>query len=163
MISLIFISIILNIIFLLIIFFNNLSKNDCRKRYAYKYIVYNNLKSYIKSGDLLLFSAFEFDPITRIFGHRGFSHVGLIIKYQDILYSLEMIGSEILYPFTPKKIGLIMHPLEDRIKHYQGYIFHASLLQPLNNDQEYQLFNYSKKPYKMPTLTFLNLFNIKKI
>lgn len=158
----IILSVLINIIFLIILYFIEIQKHDCIKKTAYKYITYNNIKSHIKSGDLILFSAFEYSPVTRIFGHAGFSHMGLVVKQNNKLYSLEMIRNDILYPNNSLTTGLILHPLEDRIKYYQGYVYHASLLNPLTNLEENKLFNYSKKQFFMPSNYLIFLLNFKQ-
>lgn len=153
-------SIILGIILFFILYFIILAEFDIEYKYIYKYITYNNLKSTIKSGDLLLFSYLQYQYITRSVGHPAFSHMAIVIKYNDQLYSLELVGGEILYPYTIPKIGLIFHPLEDRIKYYNGYVYHASLLNPLSLEKEKELYKYINKPYKIASNPVTFLFSL---
>jgi hypothetical protein len=92
----------------------------------------------IDSGDLLLFSAYEFSKYTRFFGHLEFSHVGIVLKTNK-LYSIEMIEDDYVYPGDPKYTGINHFDLIDRIVNYPGYVYIAKYNNTFTNIQ-YQKF-----------------------
>ena len=149
-----FISILINIIFLYLlqIALYTGRVNHCSNKFIYQQILYDNLKSDIKSGDLLLFSNLNYSFLTRTFGHFAFSHIGIVVKYNNILYSLEMVYNDDIFPGDAKITGIIFIPLKERVLNYSGYVYISSLLKPLDQQQETKLYNFSKKNYK-----FLNI------
>ena len=77
---LLIISIIVNLIFLLLLYWIVYLESSDNNKYIYQYITYNNLKSDLKSGDMLLFSNQHYTLIPRIIGHPIFSHIGMIVE-----------------------------------------------------------------------------------
>ena len=155
------VSIIINII-LLVLFYSIFTISDYNTRQIYKCITYKDIQKDIKSGDILLFSSYDYSLITRTCGHLVFSHIGIVVKYKQQLYSLELTHQESIYPNQKPTTGLVFIPLKDRITYYQGYVYLASLLTPLTKKQNIKLYNYSKQNYKfLDSLSFSSIFNSK--
>lgn len=135
--------ILLLIILILIIIYNtvDLSK-DNNKYIIFKHIFLEDIILDIKPGDLLLFSSYEYSNYTRILGNKIFSHIGIIIKDND-LYSLEMIENDYVFPKHSTFKNINKFNLIDRITHYPGFVYIASLINPLTNLQEQTLTNIS--------------------
>lgn len=153
-----FISILINLLLLLFIIISIKTSNDLNKpynKYIYQYILYENIKNDLKSGDLVLFSNLNYSIISRTIGHPTFSHIGIIVKYKDNLYSLEMVNNDLVYPSESPFKNVILIPLYDRIKFYSGYCYIASLSKPLSKNKENKLHNYYKK-----NIRFLNTYDI---
>lgn len=139
--SILICSLIFNIIYLFILcYIVSLENNN---RYIYKYITYNDIKSDLKSGDLLLFSNQQFTLVPRILGDLTFSHVALIVKKDYELYSLEIVDNDIIYRNKNKMDGVIIVPLKDRLLNYSGYIYVASLVKPLTLLQQEKLYKFN--------------------
>ena len=164
---LLIVSILINIIFFISLYLilQIGETYDCHKKNIYQYITYDNLESNLKSGDLLLFSHINYQFVTRTFGNPAFSHIGIVVKKNNKLYSLEMVKSDWIQPGKPLMESIILVPLKERIKNYHGYVYQASLLKELTPMQEEELYNYSKKNYKFLKLKYLykifSIFNKK--
>lgn len=138
--------IILLISYLIIIF--NLYKtdyNDNNNYRVYKKILYSNLKPYLKSGDLLFFSSTNASIKTRSWINSRFAHVGMIIKINNKLYVIELVGNDEIRPLQPSPIsGIIVNPLFTRIVNYSGSVYYSSLNLNLSKEKEQQLKEYIK-------------------
>ena len=86
---LLIVSILINLIFLFL-FYSIFSISDYNTRKIYKCITYKDIQKDIKSGDILLFSSYDYSLITRTCGHLVFSHIGIVVKHKQKLYSLEL-------------------------------------------------------------------------
>ena len=145
------ISILINIIFLFISYF--LYKvyliNDCNLYSIYNHILISNIKDIAKSGDLLLFSNSNFNIITRTIGNPAYSHIGIVIKINNKLYSLELVKTDYVYPKQPEVSGTICIPLEDRLANYSGQVFYCKLNKNLSENKQKILLNrcYNKQSY----------------
>lgn len=139
---LLIISIIVNLIFLLLLYWIVYLESSDDNKYIYQYITYNNLKSDLKSGDMLLFSNQHYTLIPRIIGHPTFSHIGMIVEQNNQLYSLEIVDNAWIYRKKKKMDGIIVIPLKDRIKNYCGSVYVASLINPLTEIQQQKLYNF---------------------
>lgn len=133
----------------------------CERNVIYKKILYSDIKNNLKSGDLLFFISRNLNwshVITRGYGHNEFTHIGIIIKINNKLYSCEMVESEKLKPGSVDVYGFNVFPLKTRVKNYIGDVYVASLINPLSEDK-YNIFrNYiHTNNYKFPTA-----FNIYK-
>lgn len=92
----------------------------------------NNIEN-IKSGDLILYSAYSYDPYVRIFSDKVFSHFGIVVKINNIYYILELLDQ---YPLNNKLYkNKSLFPLYDRISKYSGNCFISRIKNPLNNHQ----------------------------
>jgi len=135
--------------------------------YKFYYIIYpcNNTKTEFKilkwcylediidnldSGDLLLFSAYEFSKYNRIFGHLDYSHMGMVIK-TDKLYSIEMIQDDYVFPGHKTYKNLNQFDLKDRILHYPGFVYIASYNNTLTNTQYNKFKNISNLKFNYPS------------
>lgn len=114
----------------------------------YKKILYSKLKSDIKSGDLILYSNIKCNLITRTVGNPYYSHMGIVIKKNNKLYSLELVKEDFVYPKQNKYKNIILIPLEDRITNYLGNVYYCSLINKLSDINEQKLINYNYKPIK---------------
>lgn len=141
------------LLYIIYLFIPNNNK-DCSHFSLYKKILLNNIITDIKPGDLLLFSSNNYNIITRTFGNSKFSHIAIVIKINNKLYTLEMVQNDYVYPGNKQQSGIITIPLEDRIQYYNGNVFIASLINPLTEDQINKLNLYKDKNYK-----FLNKWN----
>lgn len=163
-----FISILINLILLLFLIISiktssNLNRRN--KKFIYQYILYNKIKNDLKSGDLLLFSNLNYSIIPRTIGHPTFSHIGIVVKYNNELYSLEMINNDFIYPGESPLQNIILIPLYDRIRFYSGYVYISSLLTPLSKDKENILYSYYNRNIQFLTKTdilFKFLYIFKK-
>ena len=135
-------SVIVNLFFIFLLYWILYLESNDDNKYIYQYITYNNVKSYLKSGDLLLFSNQTYTLIPRIIGHPTFSHIGLVVQKDNELYSLEIVDNAWIYRKKKKMDGIIVVPLKDRIKNYCGSIYVASLIKPLSSLQQTKLYNF---------------------
>jgi hypothetical protein len=147
--------IILILLFIIYLFIPKQINKECKDFKLFKKIMVNNILKDIKPGDLLLFSSNNYSIITRTFGNSTFSHIAIVISIDNKLYTLEMVQDDFVYPGNKKNTGIITIPLEDRIRYYNGHVFLASLIKPLNNNQIDILNSYKDKNY-----IFLNKKNI---
>lgn len=144
------VSILINLIFIIlfyIIYKNGFSKK-CKDYPIYKKILFSDLIKNAKSGDLLLFSNSRCNVITRTFGNPYYSHIGIIVKKNNKLFSLELVKDDNVYPKKNRYKGLICIPLDDRILYYSGYVYHCKLNKKLDNIQENKLIEYTNKKIK---------------
>lgn len=132
--------------------------NCCKDFPIYNKILLSNIINDCKSGDLLLFSNIRCNVLTRTIGNPYFSHIGIIIKKMNILYVLELVLNDHIYPNQPKQQNLILTPLNDRIRYYSGYIFYCKLLNRLSIDKEQQLLNISNIHQKFSPLNNCGYF-----
>lgn len=144
------VSILINIILIIIfyiIYKNGISKK-CQDYPIYNKILFSDLIKNAKSGDLLLFSNSRCNVVTRTFGNPYYSHIGIIVKKNNKLFSLELVKNDNIYPKKNRYKGLICIPLDDRILYYSGYIYYCKLNKELDNNQENKLIEYSNKKIK---------------
>jgi len=160
--NIILISIIIILIYIIYLFFPNNNKH-CTNYALYKKILLNNVINDIKPGDLLLFSSNKYNIITRTFGNSTFSHIAIVIQINNKLYTLEMVEDDYIYPGNVQHTGVITIPLEDRIQYYNGQIYLASLIHPLNTQQINKLNSYKDKNYKFLTKKMLFSYSMQKI
>ena len=86
----------------------------------------------------------------------------MVIQINNKLYTLEMVEDDYIYPGNVQHTGVITIPLEDRIQYYNGQIYLASLIHPLNTQQINKLNSYKDKNYKFLTKkNIIFLFNAK--
>lgn len=153
--------IIIILIYIIYLFIPNNNKH-CTNYSLYKKILLNNVIKDIKPGDLLLFSSNKYNIITRTFGNSTFSHIAIVIQINNKLYTLEMVEDDYIYPGNIQYTGIVTVPLEDRIQYYNGNIYLASLINPLNKEQINKLNSYKDKKYKFLTKkNVIFLFNAK--
>ena len=69
-----------------------------------------------------------------------------------------MVNNDWVYPQKPKLKNIILIPLKDRIKYYRGYVYYASLLQPLSLEQENIILKHYNTKYE-----FINIKNFYKL
>lgn len=51
----------------------------------YHNIYYDNIYNSLKTGDLLLYSGYDYDYRNRMFGHKFYSHTSMILKENNEL------------------------------------------------------------------------------
>jgi hypothetical protein len=147
--------IILILLYIIKLFIPNKINKTCKDFQLYKRILLQNMLKDVKPGDLLLFSSNNYSIITRTFGNSTFSHIALVISIDNKLHTLEMVNDDFVYPGNNRNQGIITIPLEDRIQYYNGQVYLASLIKPLDKNQLQILNSYKDKNY-----TFLNKKNI---
>ncbi len=154
------ISILINICFLLFIIIIFRANPACNK--IYRYVAYNDIYKNLKSGDLILFSNLHYNLITRTFGDSTFSHIGIVVKQNNKLYSLEMIGNDYYIRNKQKENSVILTQLKERITNYAGYVYISQKKIPLNSNQEQILYSYINKDFCFfkPTDIFKILYSI---
>jgi hypothetical protein len=124
-------------------------RSKCNNYKLYKKILYSNLQKELKSGDLLFYDHNLTSVPIRTFSHRQFSHIGIIIKINGILYSYEMDTDDLKYDMFNNKYNVKLSPLNKRLSNYCGDIFISSLKQPLSKEKEqYFISSINKKRYK---------------
>jgi hypothetical protein len=114
----------------------------CDNNFLFHYDDYNNIKDKVKSGDLILFLAYDHYPISRLFHNLLFQHYGIIIKKDNKLYILECtkdiyINNEVQYN------NIFCTDFEDRILKYSGNILISHLKLPLSKSQEDKINKYA--------------------
>jgi hypothetical protein len=149
------ISLIINILLLLLFYliYKNGYSIKCEDYPIYNKILLSRILKIAKGGDLLLFSNSRCNVVTRTFGNPYYSHIGIIIKKNNKLYTLELVKDDNVYPKQNRYKGLIIIPLEDRILHYSGSVYYCQLINPLDQDLENKLLNISN------TKVNYNIFN----
>ena len=111
-------------------------KSNCDNYIIYKKILYSNVKNELKSGDLIFFDHNLTSIPIRTLSHRQFSHMGIVIKINGILYSYELNTDDLKYDMFDNKYNVKLVPLYKRLSNYCGDVFIASLKQTLSKEQE---------------------------
>ena len=137
--NIIIINYILFIIIILIIYifkcFNITLDDNCKSYKIYKKILYSNVISQVKSGDLVFFDNTLTSIYERTFGHPQFSHIGIIVEINNEIYISDCNPDDVF--INNKKIinkGLNLVPFYDRIYNYNGYVYISSLKHPLTQN-----------------------------
>lgn len=107
----------------------------CRRHVVINRALFENVKSDIKPGDLLLFSNYRYNFVTRTFGSPMFAHTGIVIERGGQLCSYEMVENDYTLLGRDPTKNILITPLEDRIINYPGNVFIASLKTPLSSTQ----------------------------
>ena len=158
--NIIIINYILFIIIILIIYifkcFNITLDDNCKSYKIYKKILYSNIISQVKSGDLVFFDNTLTSIYERTFGHPQFSHIGIIVEINNEIYISDCNPDDVF--INNKKIinkGLNLVPFYDRIYNYNGYVYISSLKHPLTIIQKQKLNHILNK-----NIDFLSTFKI---
>ena len=153
--NIIFLNYILFIIIILIFYIFKRSyislDNDCNSYKIYKKILYSDIISQVKSGDLIFFDHTLASIYERSFGHPQFSHIGIIIEINKEIYICDI---KCYHKNKIKSINLV--PIYEKIYNFNGYVYIVSLKTSLNKNQLTKLktiidtnnINYSSK-YKI--------------
>ena len=146
------------IIFIIYIFkcFNITLDDNCKSYKIYKKILYSNVISQVKSGDLVFFDNTLTSIYERTFGHPQFSHIGIIVEINNEIYISDCNPDDVF--INNKKIinkGLNLVPFYDRIYNYNGYVYISSLKHPLTIIQKQKLNHILNK-----NIDFLSTFKI---
>ena len=160
---------ILLILFILYIYYeyfiNNRIIYNCGEYKVYKKILYSDIKPYIKTGDLLFFERNLKSIHESSFAHQQFSHIGIVVKINDILYCYESYPENIENDIFNNSHGIKLSPLYARLINYNGDIYIASLKNKLEISDEINLIsqiNSKKYTYTSDFKIFLSyLFNSK--
>lgn len=124
------------LIFYMFACFNISLDENCKGYKIYKKILYSDIISQVKSGDLVFFDNTLTSIYERTFGHPQFSHVGIIIEINKEIYICDLNFDNIF--INNKKIikkGINIVPFYDRIYNYNGYVYISSLNKTLNENQ----------------------------
>ena len=136
----------------------NISLDDnCKSYKIYKKILYSDIISQVKSGDLVFFDNTLTSIYERTFGHPQFSHVGIIIEINKEIYICDLNPDNIF--INNKKIikkGINIVPFYDRIYNYNGYVYISSLKHPLTDIQKQKLITIINKN----NIDFLSTYKI---
>lgn len=117
-------------------------KNDNKAIIWNKILSSETLKA-IKPGDLILFSAHKFNVVTRTFGHRVFSHIGIIVRLRKRNYIYEVIATDLSNPKSNDGYNTALSPYEERISTYDGNAYVASLVSRLSKSQTSKLWQFA--------------------
>jgi hypothetical protein len=157
---------ILIIIFLIIILYyiisnlNNIYYYENHEYIKYKYIYTHDIINKLNTGDLVLFSAHDYDPINRLFSNLRYSHVGMVIKdNKNKYYIIELVHNDYIYN-NELYYNVNIFDLKKRIKYYPGDVYISSYNKP--NTINTNLLNYiiqNKDDIKYSTI----MQNIQKI
>lgn len=118
--------------------------NTCESNLIYNYAILEENIHNIKSGDLIFFIANEQDQF-KVFTDNTFSHCGIILKENNILYCVEIVKDIIID--NVRMTGVVKIPLDKRIKTYAGHMYLLSLNYNLNEYQYNKLIELSKLDY----------------
>lgn len=124
------------LIFYMFMCFNISLDNNCKSYKIYKKILYSDIISEVKSGDLVFFDHTLTSIYERSFGHPQFSHIGIIVEINKEIYICDLNHDNIF--INNKKIikkGINIVPFYDRIYNYNGYVYISSLNKTLNENQ----------------------------
>ena len=131
-------------------------KKECSNFKIYKKILYSNAQKELKSGDLIFFDHNLSTITVRTFGHTQFSHIGIVIKINGILYSYELHNTDLKYDIFDNKHNVKLVPLSKRISNYCGDVFISPLKQELSKEKnQYFISMINTKQYK-----FLSFFKV---
>lgn len=131
--------------------------NDCNEYKIYKKILYSDIEKEIKSGDLILFDHNLASVHERTFGHLQFSHLGIVIKMNSLLYIYEINSNRVQSDILNNEYDVKLTPLYERISNYCGDFFISSLKTKLTKDHEdYLISSIKHKQYKY--LPFFKIF-----
>lgn len=89
--------------------------------YKYKYEYLEELEDELDTGDLLLFSAYEFSAI-RILSSSRFSHAAMVIKKDGKLMGVDMLDNDYVAPGVQKE-NIYIFDIKDRIMFYSGFVY----------------------------------------
>jgi hypothetical protein len=135
------------------------------KKYEYyknnKYINISNIYDELKTGDLILFKSNAIFYVNIFLTNTYYTHVGMIVKKNNILYISETNSNNTEYmPNYKTNCHSELLPLLIRIKHYPGNCFLMKLNKPLTNEKEILLLKYLDEKYPYPTSfqIFINYF-----
>jgi hypothetical protein len=118
----------------------------CNNTKKYKTILLDGNLDKLNTGDIILFSSYAYDPIFRIFGDYTFSHVGMVVKIDNQLFSLEMTDS---YKLNNKiYTNKCLFPLYEKVDKYTGNVFICKLKEELNQNQLNILYDLIKQDFK---------------
>jgi permuted papain-like amidase YaeF/Yiix C92 family enzyme len=124
----------------------NFSPNfdTCESNLIYNYAILEENMHNIKSGDLIFFIANEQNQF-KAFTDNTFSHCGIILKENNILYCVEIVKNIIIDNI--RMTGVVKIPLDKRIKTFAGHIYLLSLNYNLNEYQYNKLIELSNMDY----------------
>ena len=108
-----------------------------------KKMLYSDLKPYFKSGDLIFFSFINASILTRSWINSRFPHVGMVIKYNDELFIIELVDDDDIKPRDKRHRGVLLNPLFERISEYAGSVYYSSLKSKLSAKNEKILKDYA--------------------
>lgn len=135
---------------------------NCKSYIIHKKTLYSKIEPILKTGDLLLFNSYIHNPINRLFNNHIYSHIALIVKKNNILYSYEMLRGEYINKDKSEK-NIVLLPLKERIKDYSGICYISRLKKPLTNEQINIINDYVEKiNYKYMSIFEIivgNIFN----
>lgn len=125
------------------------SHNDkCGDYKVYKKILYSQVESDIKTGDLIFFDHNLSSIHERTFGNRQFSHVGIIIIINNVPHVYEMCPYDVEFDKLHNSSSVKLAPLYNRILNYAGDSFLVSLTYAINKYKEYEILsNINNRKY----------------
>lgn len=89
--------------------------------YKYKYTYFDNIEDKLDTGDLLLFSSYEFSAI-RVLSNARFSHAAIVIKKEGKLFGIDMIDNDFVAPGITVE-NLHIFNIKERIQFYSGFVY----------------------------------------
>ena len=139
--------------------FDGVDYSLCKNTIKYQIALLDDNLLNIDTGDILLFSTYSYVPLMRIFGHKAFSHMGMVLKLDNQYYSLELTNFDMVNDQICT--NQIIVPLYDRINTYSGNVFISKIQNPLSSIQFRKLYNLIKKDniFLKTTKLYLNMIH----
>jgi len=142
---------------------NTYDFSKCEKNYCFDYLLFDNIKDKLKSGDILLFCAYDHYGVARLKKNIIFQHYAVVVKIKGELYCLECTTNIIIKKGCKYKTygrGIYLTKLEDRLLTYSGNILYASIAPELSNENEKKLQHFAKESVTNPNYKYLSDFNV---
>lgn len=110
--------------------------------------------NYLQSGDIILFRSNIINYKYFIFSHSFFTHIGIVIKYNNNLYICEKN-----IPDTEVFGSSNINPLLDRIAQFNGSYYLMKLNKPLNFIREQLLIHFALNDKFIDPILYPNILN----
>jgi|LauGreDrversion4_2_1035121.scaffolds.fasta_scaffold01203_7 hypothetical protein len=131
--------------------------------FKYKYTYLEDIINELDTGDLLLFSSYDFSKI-RIVSHARFTHIAMVIKVENKIYGIDTIEKTFI---KPNKLlsGINIFNLEEKIVYYPGFVYilkcNKLLSKQNKNDILLGIKNYKFKYPTSDIFIYKYIFNIQ--
>jgi hypothetical protein len=110
--------------------------------FKYQHINISNIITELETGDLILFSSYNFNLFNRVFSNLRFSHVGMVINENNNLFSIELMENDYVYPNSKQYPNVNIFNLIDRITHYPGFVYICKYNSKISELQKNDIYNF---------------------